>query len=242
MCVHGFNVELFEAFTWFRVLTDTMRNQAPIGSRVIVNPADIQNGVEDGSLTAFIGFSWPSNGRVLSYMSDQGEARGSAPAFADFSEHCNRLLRQYFPNSMPLDQITIERAITAENCAVAHSVKEIASVGDIDHIVATPVAIWVIETKYQRVPPEAFPKVLSRIAANTKAVRQWAPMGTTVRGCLVLAYEEKIKRREYSSEKETIIAYTPDMLVREMSREARENQRIDGQVSESIWRLGRVIE
>ena len=137
---------------------------------------------------------------------------------------------------------TIERAITAENCAVAHSVKEIASVGDIDHIVATPVAIWVIETKYQRVPPEAFPKVLSRIAANTKAVRQWAPMGTTVRGCLVLAYEEKIKRREYSSEKETIIAYTPDMLVREMSREARENQRIDGQVSESIWRLGRVIE
>ncbi|MCY4098848.1 MAG: hypothetical protein OXF40_11410, partial [Rhodospirillales bacterium] len=29
-------------------------------------------------------------------------------------------------------------AVTAENCAVAHSVTEIAKVGDIDHIVATP--------------------------------------------------------------------------------------------------------
>ena len=50
----------------------------------------------------------------------------------------------------------IERAITAENCAVAHSVKEIAKVGDIDHIVATPSAVWVIETKYKWVPKAKF--------------------------------------------------------------------------------------
>ena len=137
---------------------------------------------------------------------------------------------------------TIEYAITAENCAVAHSVTEIAKVGDIDHIVATPVAIWVIETKYQRVPSKSFPEVLSRIAANTDAVRQWAPAGTSVRGCLVLAYATEIKRRNYFHDKEKIVAYTPDMLMRDMRREARENRRVDEQVSKNIWKLGRAGE
>ena len=69
----------------------------------------------------------------------------------------------------------VEYAITAENCAVAHSVTMIARVGDLDHIVATPVSVWVIETKYRRVSKKSFSKVLSRIAANTDAVRQWVP-------------------------------------------------------------------
>ena len=108
---------------------------------------------------------------------------------------------------------TIEYAITAENCAVAHSVFEIARVGDIDHIVATPVGIWVIETKYKRVRAKSFPKVLSRIAANTDAVRQWAPAGTPVRGCLVLAYENEIKQQNYLHGKEKITAYIPELLI-----------------------------
>ena len=84
VCVHGFNVELFEAFTWFRILTDTMRNQASDGSRIVTNPLQIDDGTPPGSLTAFVGFSWPSNGNVVSYISDQNEARGSAPAFGGF--------------------------------------------------------------------------------------------------------------------------------------------------------------
>ena len=84
----------------------------------------------------------------------------------------------------------IEFAITAKGCAVAHSITEIAKVGDIDHIVATPVAIRVIETKYRRVPRDSFNEVLNRIAANVDAVRRWAAGGPPVRGCLVLAYEE----------------------------------------------------
>ena len=55
----------------------------------------------------------------------------------------------------------IEYGITARDCAVAHSVTEIAKVGDIDHIVATPAGIRVIETKYRRVPKRVFPRVLS---------------------------------------------------------------------------------
>lgn len=137
----------------------------------------------------------------------------------------------------------IEYAITAENCAVAHSVTEIAKVGDIDHIVATPVAVWVIETKYKKVPKRSFPEVLRRIAANMDAVRQWAPAGTTVRGCLVLAYETELKGRDYRKGKETITVYTADSLdklMRQMRREAREKRSLDERTTKDIWELGEV--
>ena len=83
VCVHGFNVELHEAFTWFRILTDTMKNIPGVGERIVTSPADLaaKRDAADGSLTAFVGFSWPSNGRVLSYLSDQREAVDSKTAF-----------------------------------------------------------------------------------------------------------------------------------------------------------------
>ena len=139
----------------------------------------------------------------------------------------------------------IEYAITAENCAVAHSVTEISKVGDIDHIVVTPVAIWVIETKYKKVPANSFPEVLRRIAENTDAVRQWAPAGATVRGCLVLAYETNVKRRNYSHGKEKVTVYAQDSLVtliRQMRGEARERRSLDARITRDIWKLGHVGE
>ena len=81
----------------------------------------------------------------------------------------------------------IEHALTAPDCALARSVVAIARARDIDHLVATPVRLWVIETKHRRGPRERFPEVLRRIADNTTAVWEWAPAGTPVRGCLVLA-------------------------------------------------------
>ncbi len=134
----------------------------------------------------------------------------------------------------------IEHALAAKNCAVAHSVTEVAKVGDIDHLVATPAAIWVIETKYRRVPPKDFPGVLARIAANMDAVRRWAPDGSTVRGCLVLAFEDKINRRNYESGEETITVFTPTLLVREMSAEAGRERTLDERVATDIWRLGQI--
>ena len=145
----------------------------------------------------------------------------------------------------------IEYAITARNCAVAHSVTEIAKVGDIDHIVATPAAIRVIETKYRRVPPSSFNEVLNRIAANVDAVREWAPGGAPVRGCLVLAYEEtELKKTVYEGNKgnggvEKITVYTQDSLValmREMREEARGGPTLDEQLARDIWKLGHVTE
>lgn len=140
----------------------------------------------------------------------------------------------------------IERAITANNCAVAHSVTEIAKIGDIDHIVATPVAVWVIETRYQKVPQEQFSKVLNRIATNMNAVRQWAPDKTTVRGCLVLAYEnESVKKSRWGTTdnggKENIAVYARpslDTLEQEMRKEAGKTPSLDERIAKKIWRLG----
>jgi len=85
VCVHGFNVELFEAFTWFRILTDTMKHAEKTGERIVTSPDELaakEKTAKDGELTAFIGFSWPSNGNVFSYPSDQREAIASKSAFA----------------------------------------------------------------------------------------------------------------------------------------------------------------
>ena len=55
----------------------------------------------------------------------------------------------------------IEYALTRERCAVAHHVEGIARVGDIDHLVATPRGLWVVETKHRLVPRSEFPETLA---------------------------------------------------------------------------------
>ena len=115
----------------------------------------------------------------------------------------------------------IDRALTRDACAVAHNVEEITQVGDIDHLVATPNRLWVIETKHRRVPPSKFPETLRRIAANVEGVREWAP-GTRVTGCLVFANkQQKRPKRTYKAGKETITAFgNPTDLERELRKEA----------------------
>ena len=80
VCVHGYNSELHETITWFRILTDTMKHLPEVGERVVTAPDDLTT--ETSNATVFIGFSWPSDGTVFNYHSDQREAEGSAPAFA----------------------------------------------------------------------------------------------------------------------------------------------------------------
>lgn len=136
-------------------------------------------------------------------------------------------------------------AITAKDCAVAHAITDIAKVGDIDHIVATPAAIWVIETKYKKVPSDIYPEVLRRIASNTEAVRKWAPAGRPVRGCLVLAYEPKKFKPSALAGKEKIAVYTQKTLVDfrlKLREEARGQEVADEQIARDIWNLGKVAE
>ncbi len=147
----------------------------------------------------------------------------------------------------------IERAITAEHCAVAHSVTEdaIAKVGDIDHIVATPKAVWVIETKYKAVPSNHVSDTVNRIGDNMGAVREWAGQlapgkVTPVRGCLVLAYDQTLfKKKIYDAKKkgggkEKVELFTKNslqLLFEEMAREAQETQSLDERIAEEIRKL-----
>ena len=90
---------------------------------------------------------------------------------------------------------------------------DIARVGDIDHLVATPPRLWVIETQRGRVPPRQLPEVLRRIARNVEAVRAWAPPGTRVSGCLVFENADPPPKPTYPSGPETIEAFADRMAL-----------------------------
>ena len=134
----------------------------------------------------------------------------------------------------------IEYALTRERCAVAHHVEGFASVGDIDHLVATPRGLWVIETKHGRVPISKFQETLRRIARNVEAVRDWAP-GMRVTGCLVfVAWSGPPPKPAYEWGPETIRCFaSAASLMRELKAEARcEGGSSD--LARRVWRLGKV--
>ena len=141
----------------------------------------------------------------------------------------------------------LEYAMFAQNCAVAHGVTEIAKVGDIDHIIATPEGIWIIETKYKFVPRDELNDKLKRIAKNMKAVRKWAcdemkVEGCHVRGALVLAFEPKpLGKIEYDACGETIHAFTEKTLYTELIDRIRKEAQGEGpcNIAEPIWKLGK---
>lgn len=134
----------------------------------------------------------------------------------------------------------IESAIAHHGCAFAHNVQKIAKVGDIDHIVATPQRVWVVETKYRKVKPKSrfYDDVLPSIAANAKAVRKWTPRGTPVQGCLVLAYPPPPVKKIYPSCNEKIVVHTPDSLEKTLRKEAQRKQILDKKIATDVWRLG----
>lgn len=134
----------------------------------------------------------------------------------------------------------IEYALTRERCAVAHNVEEIAGVGDIDHLVATPRGLWVIETKHGRLPRSYFLETLRRIALNVEAVREWAP-GMRVTGCLVFATDGgNPPKPTYAWGKETIRCFgSAAALMREVKREAH-GEGGSSDIARRVWRLGKV--
>ncbi|MBD2176581.1 alpha/beta hydrolase [Pseudanabaena sp. FACHB-1998] len=97
--IHGFNVPLHGALTSFSLLADTLSLAlAKHGKKLITEPIlneeyqPDENGepkihsnydpiLDDPNqdLTAFVGFSWPSNGSILDYASDRAETLQTAP-------------------------------------------------------------------------------------------------------------------------------------------------------------------
>ena len=131
----------------------------------------------------------------------------------------------------------IELALAAPGCAVAHAVSSIARAGCIDHLVATPVRLWVIGAMHRRVPREELPGVLERIADNTTAIWNWAPPGTPVRGCLVLGGESRLARNQYDYGKGPVVVHTPATLARELKAEAKLAPELDERVADAVWKL-----
>ena len=81
----------------------------------------------------------------------------------------------------------IGAAMLAPRCAAAHGVTGIDGlIGDIDHLVATPSRLWVVETKSGRLPAGRLADAMRRVESNVAAVGRWAD-GAPVRGCVVLA-------------------------------------------------------
>ena len=133
----------------------------------------------------------------------------------------------------------IEYALVPPGCAVAHGVTGIGVGGDIDHLVATPAGLWVIETKVRAVPRKRFPALLDRIADNVRAVADWAP-GVPVRGCLVLL-EPFDGRRDYEAGNGTPVIVHDEKSLRDALRAAAlEEGPGDGRLARRVWALGRV--
>ena len=134
----------------------------------------------------------------------------------------------------------IEYALTRDGCAVAHHVEEVARVGDIDHVVATPAGLWVLETKHERIPKAEFAEILRRIAANVEGVREWAP-DARVTGCLVFGSDQqKRPRPAFEHGKETIRAFADrGALMRELRKEAR-GSGDSLELARRVWKLGKL--
>ena len=134
----------------------------------------------------------------------------------------------------------IERALAAPGCAVAHSVRTIAHADVIDHLVATPVRLWVIAAVDRRISREELPSVLAAIDDNTTAVWDWAPQGTPVRGCLVLVDERRQARTQYVNGEGPVVVHTPATLARELNAESGHSRELDERVADAVGKLGPV--
>ena len=112
-----------------------------------------------------------------------------------------------------------------------------AKTGEIDHLVATPCRVWVIETKHRRVPPMKFLEVLRRLAFNAQAVCERTASGTPVQACLVLT-AGSIRKKEYSCDGKEIVVHDQESLVHALRKEREAEVSIDSEISQKIWRMG----
>ena len=181
------------------------------------------------ALTPLIGDTW------LIVMATAFVLGGGAYVWARYGRWSNENLEKGWRGERRVGE-EIEHAITARGCAVAHGVKDVAAIGDIDHLVATPSRLWVVETKYRWLPKEAFTEALRRLERNMDAVAMKFPQ-TPIQGCLVLAYEKEkeVKRRRYNNGR--IVVHKPETLLEALQDEAQRKLSLDPAVAKRIWEL-----
>lgn len=86
----------------------------------------------------------------------------------------------------------IEHAVAGQGCAFAHDVKgALGGPGNVDHVVMTPLGIWVVETKSRWLSKGRFPQALRQVAENVHRVGRHLDTSLPVRGALVIADRSK---------------------------------------------------
>ena len=130
----------------------------------------------------------------------------------------------------------IERSmLQAFGCFIANDVRLPNTGGNIDHIVVTPQRVLVVETKYRRVIPKAFPQVMRRIVKCTDIVRKYVGSEVEVTGCLVFADPATKVKPTYSAPgSQTIHAYTCPTLEAALKQECRKPRTLPEDVLEKI--------
>ena len=131
----------------------------------------------------------------------------------------------------------IEWALSSYACAAAHNVLDLGSGGDIDHLIATPETLWVIETKVNRVKKRYFNDLLRSIARNIDDVRNRWP-NITVKGCLVYANDAGDVDDHYDYGDKKILCYpNPAALAHALRRVARKERTDSTDIATSVWKL-----
>lgn len=106
---------------------------------------------------------------------------------------------------------------------------------NIDHVVVTPQRVLVVETKYRRVIPRAFPQVMRRIVKCTDIVRKYVGSEVEVTGCLVFADPATKVKPTYSVPGgQTIHAYTSSALQSTLEQECRKPRTLPDDVLKKI--------
>ena len=135
----------------------------------------------------------------------------------------------------------IDHSLMPPNCAVAHGVTDPRKEGDIDHLVATPCGLWVVETKARAVPRKRVRGVLDRIAANVHAIEAWAP-GIPVRGCLVLLEPFPGKRNYQATDGTPVVVHDEKTLRDALRAEAGDDGPVGRELARRVWALGQTVE
>ena len=134
----------------------------------------------------------------------------------------------------------IEKALVSGGCALAHSVARLRTEGDIDHLVATPGKLWVVETKFARLRKRNFAKALRRVGKNAQRVSVWGGPRVSVQACLVIAYGPVACKR-YDTEYGPVVTYSPLQLARELRQATTASVSLQShdEVADRVWDLAK---
>lgn len=138
----------------------------------------------------------------------------------------------------------IEHAIANDECACAHDVKEAVSAsGNIDHVVATPAGVWVVETKAGWLSKTHYRRALDQAADGTRRIRRHLDTSLPVRPALVLADESLQLEREADWKGQPVSTFDVGTFWRIVDEESRQAVPAESRselkrVVRTVWSLG----